>query len=105
MNEAETMAELKVKVYGCRVLEGANIFRWYNIANVNDAIKKGIFDAVSDTVNDAVNDTVNTILSLKEGAGIKDIMVATGKKEFKRIVAKDVLIIDGSKRWAKYSIK
>ena len=46
---------------------------------VNDAVKKGLFDAVSDAVNDALIDAVTTILNLKEGAGIKDIMGATGK--------------------------
>jgi hypothetical protein len=87
MNEAETRAEIidqKIKVYGFGVLEGASIFRWYNIPDVNDKVKKGLIDAVSDTVNDALSDAVNTILNLKEGADIKDIMEETRKKEFKK---------------------
>ncbi len=35
----------------------------------------------------------------------KEINEHTVKRNLKRMVAKDVLIIDGSKRWAKYSIK
>ena len=67
--------------YTTVVFPGVTVTAKHDAVNdaVNDAVTKGIIDAVSDTVNDALIDAVNTIIQLKEGASIKDIMDATGK--------------------------